>query len=79
MLECGLFILDNNPIASTWGGLLTWNGVTASQDIATGIAACMAQGIDYDTCYNMIMADPTIQNLLSTDDSNLQVNKVHIA
>jgi len=69
-----MYVMDPSGNSAPWSNFVTWNGVAASQGIAGGIAGCMAQGLDYDTCYGMVMADPTIQYLLSTDDSGSEID-----
>jgi len=69
-----MYVMDPSGNSAPWSNFVTWNGVAASQGIAGGIAGCMAQGLDYDTCYGMVMADPTIQYLLSTDDSGSEMD-----
>ena len=74
-----VYVMDPSGASAPWSNFATWNGVAASQGISDGIAGCMAQGLDYDTCYGMVMADPTIQYLLSTDDSGSELDPTCLA
>jgi len=69
-----MHVMDPSGASASWSNFVTWNGVAASQGITDGIAGCMGQGLDYDTCYGMVMSDPTIQYLLSTDDSGSEMD-----
>ena len=64
-----VWVMDPSGALAAWSNFATWNGSAAAAGIEAGIGGCMAQGLDYDTCLGMVMADPTIQYLLTTDDS----------